>query len=303
MTVQSNTNSEYVLGYDVGGSHVSAGFCRLQDLRAGRLAQAPLPAELTAAGFIELLHSLCVEAAGGPGNVAGASLAMPGPFDYVAGISQMRHKLVSLFGVDLRKAIAERFGWEPSQICFLNDAQSYLLGEVGAGAALGAARAVGITLGTGIGSAFAVDSSIVTDGVGVPPGGEIWDYPYGGGTVEDLLSTRALQKDYFERTGHHEEVVTIAAAAAGDAEALAAFETFGRRLGEVFRDILAPFSPDVVVIGGGIARSSRLFLPVAEQRIQGLGFKLVTSSLMDQAPLIGAAFHWRETRGTRTAGS
>jgi glucokinase len=240
------------------------------------------------------LEGLCIDVAESPRNVAGAALAMPNPFDYNAGISHMRHKLVSLYGFDLRQGLADRFGWKPSQICFLNDAQSFLLGEVGAGAAMGTNRAVGITLGTGIGASFAVASRVVLDGEGVPPGGEIWNLPYGPATVEDLLSTRALQHDYTARTGKHEEVVAIARAAAIDPDARAAFETFGLHLGQVFRDVLAPFRPEVVVIGGGIARSAQLFLPVAEQQVRGLGFRLAISSLMDQAPLIGAAFHWRE---------
>jgi len=295
LTVQSSTESKFVLTYDVGGSHITAGKCRLLDLISVQTASAPLPPDLTAEAFISLLEGLCIQVAGSPQNVAGATLAMPNPFDYNAGISHMRHKLVGLYGFDLRHGLANRFGWDPAQICFLNDAQSYLLGEVGAGAAVGTARAVGITLGTGIGASFAIDSRIVVEGEGVPPGGEIWNLPYGPATVEDLLSTRALQQDYAARTGNHEEVVTIARAAATDPDARAAFETFGLHLGQIFRDILAPFRPEVVVIGGGIARSAPLFLHVAEQQVTGLGFRLAVSTLMDQAPLIGAAFHWRQT--------
>ena len=36
----------------------------------------------------------------------GASLAMPGPFDYAAGVSWMQHKLPYLYGFDLRGALA-----------------------------------------------------------------------------------------------------------------------------------------------------------------------------------------------------
>jgi glucokinase len=67
-------------------------------------------------------------------------------------------------------SLAERFGWQPGQVRFLLDSAAFLLGEIGAGEARGVERAVGITLGTGIGSAFAVDGQIVTEGPGVPPG-------------------------------------------------------------------------------------------------------------------------------------
>ena len=193
-------------------------------------------------------------------GVLGAELAMPGPFDYSAGVSWMKHKMPYLYGVDLRAALAGRFGWQPDQVRFLNDAAAYLLGEVGAGAARGIPRVVAITLGTGVGSGFAVYGHVVTAGPGVPPGGEIWNVPYQGGIVEDLISTRAIQKDYLERTGHERDVATIAAGAAGDDAAKEVFADFGRVLGVALRDLFTTFAPDVVVLGGGISRSAHLFL-------------------------------------------
>jgi glucokinase len=89
-------------------------------------------------------------------------------------------------------------------------------------------------------------------------------------------------------------VSEIAAAAATDPDARAVFESFGRHLGEVLRDVVAPFRPEMVVIGGGIARSASLFLPQVEKQIAGLGFRVVQSALWDQAPLVGAAHFWRE---------
>ena len=137
---------------------------------------------------------------------------MPGPFDYAKGISFMKHKLPYLYGWDLRHAIADRLGWLPRQMKFLNDAAAYMLGEIGAGAAKGFSRVVVLTLGTGVGSGFAIDGKVQTEGKGVPPGGEIWNVAYEGGIVEDQISTRALQKSYHDRTGNQAEVAAIAAA-------------------------------------------------------------------------------------------
>jgi glucokinase len=186
----------------------------------------------------------------------------------------------------------------PTQLAFLNDAAAFLLGEAAAGAAHGAERAIGIALGTGIGSAFAVNGEWVTSGGGVPPGGEIWNYPYRGGIVEDLISTRALRKDYRDRTGRDEEVAAIAAAAGTDADARVVFEQFGTNLGEVLRDVCGKFAPAIVVIGGGISRSAQLFLPSAEKQLHGLGFTLVPARLLDEAHLVGAASYWRRNATT-----
>jgi glucokinase len=128
----------------------------------------------------------------------------------------------------------------------------------------------------------------------VPPGGEIWDYPYGDATVEDLISTRALKGEYLARTGRELEVSEIAAAATNDPDAREVFQGFGEHLGQVLRDVVAPFRPDMVVIGGGIARSASLFLPETEKQLAGAGFRVVQSALWDRAPLVGAAHFWRE---------
>lgn len=283
-----------VLVYDIGGSHVSASLCAADRLVLAEVQRAPLSDDVTPEAFVELLVSLGRKAADGGPAPAGASLAIPGPFDFDAGISRMHHKLPKLFGYDLRTALATGLGCEPAAVRFLGDAASFLVGELAAGAAAGAARAVGITLGTGIGSAFARDGRWVTSGEAVPPGGEIWNLPYAGATVEDLLSTRALRKDYETRTGRNPEVAAIAAAASTDPDARAVFATFGEHLGQVFRAVLGPFAPDVVVIGGGISRSSHLFIPAAQRQLAGLpGFRLVPSSLLEHATLLGAAAHWR----------
>lgn len=288
----SQPSEKSVLVYDIGGSHVSAAVCTGGDFRLGSVVSAAHPAEQTSEAFIGLLHTIGMEASRGFAKVHGAEFAFPGPFDYAAGISQATHKLPYMLGVDIRAALAARFGWEPAEVRFLNDAAAYLLGEVGAGTGRGVERVVCITLGTGIGSGFAVNGSVVTTGPGVPPGGEIWDYPYRGGILEDTLSTRALQASYKERTGILREVAEIAASVPSDKDAQEVFTRFGHELGLAFRTVLATFAPQVVVLGGGISRSSHLFLPAAEQELQGMKMELRISELMDNAPLVGAGVAW-----------
>ena len=283
-----------VLVYDVGGSHVAAALCRQHGYALEGVQSASHPEEETAAGFVRFLHALGMEALAGRGPVEGAELAMPGPFDYHAGISWMTHKLPYLHGLDLRGLLAASFGWEPEQVRFLNDAAAYLLGEIGAGEAKGAARAIGFTLGTGIGSAFAVDGSVVVEGPGVPPGGEIWNVPYKGGIVEDFVSTRAIQGLYRERTGLECDVAELAAKAGSDLVAAEVFTEFGRQMGLALRGTLAAFAPDVVVLGGGISRSAKLFLPSAREALGGLSLELRVSTLQDTAPLVGAGVAWFE---------
>jgi glucokinase len=293
------TDDPCVLVYDVGGSHISAAVCFKDGFRLGTVVRANQPEEQTSEAFVEVLYSLGKEAAEGIEGVQGAELAMPGPFDYVKGISWAKHKMPFLCGVNVSEALAARFKWKASQVRFLNDAAAYLLGEVGAGAAQGVTRVVVFTLGTGVGSGFAVDGKVVTEGKGVPAGGEIWNVPYEGGIVEDQISTRALQRAYKQRVGQEREVASIAHyAVGGEPAAIAVFEEFGKTLGIALKRLLAEFAPDVVVLGGGISRSAHLFLPAAKAELEGTPFDVRIAELGDNAPLAGAGVAWFAAAGS-----
>lgn len=288
----SALNHRTVLVYDVGGSHISAATCSENNLTLSPIAKAPQPENGSVDAFLDLLFRLAQEGSPKLDGIAGASFAMPGPFDYVEGVSWMKHKLPYLYGVSLRHAFAQRLGWEDSQVRFLNDAGAYLLGEIGAGAARGIQRVAGFTLGTGIGSGFAIDGQLQFGGKGVPPGGEIWNVPFEGGIVEDLISTRSIKQRFLERTGKELEVAEIAMQATPGSAAAEVFHDFGRDLGRVLRIQLAAFAPQVAVLGGGIAQSAHLFLQAAKSELQGMALELRIAKLGDRAPLVGAGAAW-----------
>lgn len=293
-----------VLTLDIGGSHISAALCMGIDLHLGPVASAHYGNVTTSEGFVNLVGDLAAKAADGKGYGIGATFAFPAPFDYDAGISMMRHKLPYLYGFDLRGALAAKLGCDPCQVRFLNDADAYLLGEVAAGAANGFARAVGLTLGTGIGSAFAVNGRLVTVGPGVPKDGEIWNVPYENGIVEDFVSSRAIAGNYQRRTGKTIPVTEIAAAVPHDVDAREAFAEFGHHLGQVIGSLLGDFRADVVVLGGGISRSAEIFLPITRAEVPSRNMQIRVSALLDCAPLVGcAAATYTGLRETKTSHS
>lgn len=282
-----------VLVYDVGGSHISAAICHRKGYKLSTVVRANLPEAQTSAAFMDVLHSLGMKASEGARGAEGAEFAMPGPFDYEKGISWMEHKMPYLYGVNLSETLAERFGWKPEQVRFLNDAAAYLLGEVGAGAARGVERVVCLTLGTGLGSGFAVNGRVVKEGKGVPPGGEIWNAQYEGGIAEDRISTRAIKNAYRARRGQEREVASIAHyAIGGDPDAVAVFQDFGRTLGTAIRRLLEEFAPNVVVLGGGISRSAPLFLDAVKDELKDTHIEVRVTELGDNAPLAGAGVAW-----------
>lgn len=293
----SSITTARILVCDVGGSHIATALCHGQELVLGAVASAPYPSEQGADAFVGLIKNLSSRALDSNigenlALISGISLAFPGPFDYEAGISQMDHKLAYLKGVNLRTMLASTFGCAPQSVRFLNDAAAFLLGELGAGAAKGQDKVLCLTFGTGLGSAFAVNGEPCIDGHGIPYGGELWNLPYQGGILEDLLSTRGIRLAYKNRTHADRDVADIARSAESDAAAREVFEEFGTNLGAALRTLLADFAPATVVMGGNISRSAHLFMPAAKEALGDMPFELKVSALFDTAALYGAALHW-----------
>jgi|HubBroStandDraft_5_1064220.scaffolds.fasta_scaffold07766_2 glucokinase len=285
-------SSGHILVFDVGGSHVAAGASRIHEMTVAIPQSASVSKDGSLSDFLEIVASLGARALPPATTLDGVSVAMPNPFDCTRGISYMRHKYECLYGIDLRSKISRVLGCPADKIEFLNDAAAFLMGEIREGAARGANRVVGITLGTGVGSAFAAEGEIVADGPGVPAGGEIWNLSYKDGIVEKFVSASAIQEQFKARTGALEEVQAIASQSKSNPQAKETFDQFGWELGKVLRLTCAEFRPQRIILGGGIARSASLILPSAGQELAGLGIELCVSQLGERAALIGAAVDW-----------
>lgn len=242
---------------EIGGTHVTAALVTTTDAPRVR---SVLRLPLTSADPAEALVERLVEASSMLGAPSGRvwGVAIPGPFDYERGIGLFTGvgKFDALNGFPLGEALCERLVPAPAAVRFLNDADAFGLGEQAAGAARGHARAVCLTLGTGIGSAFVADGVPVNDGPEVPPQGSAHLLSWGGRPLEDTVSRRALRSQYADATGTLLDVDEIAdRARAGDAVAAWVFETSLRCLGRVIAPYLVRFDATVLVVGGSIAGS------------------------------------------------
>jgi glucokinase len=289
---------QFLLSFDVGGSHATAALIEAESLALLAIASGSIDSQAPGDAIIQSLEDVGRRALGDRPAAAllGVAMAMPGPFDYQHGISYIRNltKYDNLYGVNLRQEVARRFpGVRPKAVQFVNDAQAALLGEVHCGVAVGAERVMGLTLGTGVGSAFAVDGKIVTSGPGVPLDGYVYCLPWEKGIVEDAISARAIQRSYRALTGEDCEVRDVAARARTDATALSVWKDLGKTLGLALKPLVRDFRPEIVVLGGAIARSAELFLPAAENELQGTDASLRVSTLFDRAALFGAAVAWQ----------
>jgi glucokinase len=284
---------------DLGGSHVSAARVDLSVAAIEPYTVMWIPFRPDAARS-ELLDAILGAAMSVSTGVDVLGVAAPGPFDYDRGVCKVQGlaKLEALYGVDLRHELTPVVGTATS-ISFLNDAEAFLLGEASAGAARGHARAVGVTLGTGLGSAFIDGGRIVSEGPAVPPDGSLHLVPFEGMPVEDSISARGLLHRY---PAPADSVAQLAAAASsGDPAALRTFEQLGDDLGTFLAPWLSGFGASCLVVGGSIAKAWELFGPTLQRSLAPVpGLDLVAPATnIDDAPLLGAALHAARTATAR----
>jgi glucokinase len=271
---------------DLGGTHVSAATVDLGSAAVVHTSRARAVLS-PGAGRGELLARIRNTAdAARLDGVEAAGVAVPGPFDYARGICLLEHKLESLYGVDLRTELAGTLRLPPEAVRFVNDAEAFVLGEWWAGAARGHDRALGITIGTGLGSAFLDCGQIVRRGAGVPTEGELYRVPFHDAPVEAKISRGAILSRYGDDSVDVAEIAERARG--GDPGASEAFDALARDLAEFLRPWLSTFAPTCLVIGGSIARSWDLLWDGLEPLEADVDV-LTRAEHIDDAPLLGAA--------------
>jgi glucokinase len=281
-----------VAALDVGGTHVSAARIDPASGAAEAFARTPFAPD---ADQETLVRALSDAAAAVGTRAARLGVAVPGPFDYERGVCTIAGvaKLDALHGVDLRAVLSSASGLPPAAVTFVNDAEAFLLGEAGLGNARGHARCAGLTLGTGLGSAFAADGRIVSGGPLVPPDGAVYRLSFRGAPVEERLSARGL----LARTPGFANVRGLAAAAqSGDVDARRAFAAFADELAEFLEPILQRFGATCLVVGGSISRAWDLVAPELREIV------VTPAADVDLAPLRGAALQAAAPRGRATDG-
>ena len=275
---------------DIGGTHVTAGRVQLSSATVEPDARVRLEFtgdETLLDRILEAAHSVATP------ETRRFGVAAPGPFDYDAGVCLVAHKLPGLYGIDLRRELAPAVGLAGDAVSFLNDAEAFLLGEWWAGAARGHTRALGITLGTGLGSAFLDEGRFVRSGPRVPAEGALYTLAFRGRPVEETISRTALLARYGADPAGGPDVEQIAERArASDTRARDAFEEVAADLAEFLRAPLDAFGPTCLVVGGSIVRAWDLLEPTLGHALATHRPLVVARAVnIDDAPLLGAARH------------
>jgi glucokinase len=289
----------YLVGLDLGGSSVKAVAVSEDGATLGRYHESFDPdrplhfAEIVAA----VAERASAERGGRPQRLG---LSAPG---LAAGdgrsIAFLPNRLPGLEGLDWTSYL--RAG---RPVPVLNDAHAALMGEVWQGAARGSQNVILLTLGTGVGGAAMVDGHLlkgcigraghlghlVLDMAGPPdicntPGSLEW--AIGNCTILERSQGRF-------RTTHD----LVRAAADGEPFARDVWRRSVRALACAVASFINILDPEVVIIGGGVARAGAIlldpfaeFLEPIEWRPGGHRAKIVTAQMGEFAGAFGAAYN------------
>jgi glucokinase len=251
-------------------------------------------------------------------EIGGVGIGAPGVLDLERGITLFLPNLPGEWrNVPLGPTIAERVGLPVS---LLNDVRSFTLGEKTFGAGRDVDTIVGIAIGTGIGGGLVINGQLHLglEGTAGEVGHQIID-PHGPpcgcgsrGCLEAFASgpaitAMALKAITQGRTTRIAELVSYdlnevtpevvcRAALDGDVVAQEVYRRAGFYLGIGVANLITIISPQMVVIGGGVAQAGDLlFDPIrrtARESVHVTPFdrvQIVPAELGTDAGLIGAA--------------
>jgi glucokinase len=293
---------------DIGGTHVTAA---LVDLASGRVAPGTTSRRaLDGAAAARVLLDVIIGCATDVDPPARASwgVAVPGPFDYEAGIARFEGvgKFDSLNGVDVGAVLRQALPNRPKSVTFVNDAIAFAIGEWAFGSGRGHDRMVGITLGTGVGSGFLNRGRPVASGPLVPARGEVYRLLIDARPLEDTISRRALLREYARRRPGSPctDVRDMAARAQdGDTAADDVLRTAFGCLGLALAPWLGRFGATALVVGGSMSQSWDLVHPCLTAGIDASPHDVPNLSVFpardsEGSALLGAG--WRANDASRS---
>jgi glucokinase len=311
------------VGVDVGGTKILAGLVgergELSDIQRGSTPGRRVTAEALEDALTEVVTRVA-----GSRPLAAVGLAAAGFVDATGDRVRFAPHL-PWRDHSVRQTLSDRWG---VPVVLDNDANCAAAAESAYGAAAGAASAVLITMGTGIGGAVVVDGHVLrgTNGMAgefghaqVMPDGVPCECGHQG-CWEQYASGNALVRYARERLGREPSILeeichgrpelltgpmVTAAAEEGDLLARQAFGSVGDWLGVGVANLVAALDPEVVVIGGGVSAAGDKLLEPARSALTralvGVGHRVVppirAAAFGPQSGLVGAGLMARSAHG------
>jgi glucokinase len=289
---------------DIGGTKIAAGIVDGDGKIRSRIECATAPER----GFDDALgrmRRMLVEAAREAGAaITGIGIGATGPVEPLAGTIGDVDFLPGWEGAPIVERLVAEFGVTAAME---NDADAAALAEARWGAGRGVGRFIYVTISTGIGGGMVFDGRLYRGVEGSHP--EIGHHtidPAGPrcfcgarGCWEALASGSAMAAWMNPEAPEFTAQRICELAEAGDARAREAVEREGLYLGIGLANLVTLFCPDVIALGGGVMRSSHLFLPHARAVIrESCGLvpwqktSVALAAMGQDAALAGAACVW-----------
>jgi glucokinase len=308
------------IGIDLGGTQLRAALID----GGGNILNRTAVATAAVAGpdvVIDQLHQVATSVSAGISrdHLAGIGVSAPGPLDTENGIALSIPTLAGFVDIPLARILEHQIGLP---VLLENDGIAAALGEWRFGAGRGYANLVYVTVSTGIGGGVVSDGrllrgrrgmashighmTVVRDGEPCVCGNRgCWE-AYGSGTAfaqrakirAESQSATSLGADGAPIDGR----AVFEAAAKGDTLACDLVSEESDVLGVGIANLLHLYSPDIVVIGGGMANGFQFLYPGIAARIKSAAMPpfrdipVVRAALGGNSGLIGAAILVFEVR-------
>jgi len=206
----------------------------------------------------------------------------------------------------LDRDLATRLG---RQVRLMNDANCFVLSESRDGAAAGATLVFGAILGTGCGGGVVFNGALLTGRNAI--GGE-WQMPWMhpreqpgmackcglAGCIETFLSGTGFSARHAAATGARLDAAEIVRRAdAGDDACARSLSRYEEHLARALAAIVNLIDPDIIVLGGGMSNTARLYTNVPALWSQWIFSDRVDTRLVpplhgDSSGVRGAAWLW-----------
>jgi glucokinase len=298
------------LGLDLGGTFIKWVVLEGADVGDGRgwqtldRGQTPTSAMAGSDAVVARLASLGSQAIDAWPGVSSVGIGVPGSYEPKGGTTVF---LTNVPGEWAAKPVVSVVGQALGLPAYLiNDARAFGLAELRLGAGRGASSMIGLALGTGLGGVVVLNGFVHQghDGTAGEIGHQVIEPDGlacscgGQGCLEAYV--KADQISTLCGTETAEEAVTRARA--GDARAAKGLAEVGRYLGIGIANMVAVFTPDRVVIGGGGGTAAfDLFIgPIHSELARRVHLtpldrvEIVPAELGVWAGAIGAAIHGAE---------
>ncbi len=283
------TTPERILACDLGGTHLRVSVTDTDGLVHEKRV-VPTPPDNPDALTREMRSLLNDHER----EIEGGVVGVPGSIDYVNRKVLYLPNLPKWGTYVTAKRLSDELGIE---VLLGNDADLAALGEHRFGAGVGSTDMVYVTASTGVGAGVIIGGKLLHGNLSLAEVGHTIIDRQTNGTVEYLGSGTALGRI----SGEDGSEVTQQAQA-GDKQALTHVAQVADALAIGTLNLTHIFSPEVIVIGGGLSQAGDLILDPIRQMLveQGKNFpaslaKVALTSGGDDVGLKGAAAYWSDS--------